>query len=159
MSFLEALEYSALGDWVATSPWGYPALLAAHSVGLAVIVGILFALNLRILGSFPGIQLDAMRGMLKLAWAGFVLNLASGVALFIAQATFFITHPAFLIKIGAIFLAIVDAALIQNILKHNAASWDEGGSVSTKTKVLATASLLLWLTAIVAGRLIAYIES
>ena len=158
MSFFESLEYSALGDWVATSYWGYPALLTAHSKGLAIVVGILFALNMRILGAFPGIELDAMRRMLRLAWAGFGLNLASGTALFVAQASFFITHIAFQIKIAAIFLAIIDAALIQSLLKNNATDWDSGEAISGKARLLAVVSLLLWLTAIIAGRLIAYIE-
>lgn len=158
MSFFESLEYSALGNWVATSPWGYPALLTAHSVGLAIVVGVLFALNMRILGAFSSISLDAMRGMLRLAWSGFILNLVSGVALFVAQASFFITHIAFQIKIAAILLAIIDAALVQNLLKYHAMQWDSGEIVSGKTRLLAAVSLLLWVTAIIAGRLIAYIE-
>lgn len=157
MSFFESLEHSALGDWVATSYWGYPALLTAHSVGLAIVVGVLFALNMRILGSFSEIKFYAMRRMLRLAWCGFILNFVSGAALFVTQASFFVTHLAFQIKIAAILLAIIDAALIQNLLKRHEARWDAGEAVMGKTKFLAIMSLLLWLTAIIAGRLIAYI--
>jgi len=158
MAFLEWLEYSALADWVATSIWGYPILLTAHSVGLAIIVGILFVLNLRLLGLFSDIAIVSLSGLLKLAWSGFILNLVSGFCLFSSQATFFVTHIAFLVKIAAILLAIVNAAFIQNLIKTQGDYWDSGGEVSGLAKGLAMVSLLLWLTAIIAGRLIAYID-
>lgn len=152
MSFLYWLETSALGDWVATSLWGYPIMLAAHSVGLAIIVGILFVLNLRLIGFFPKIDPRLLRPLIKLAWAGFIVNLISGFMLFAAQAPYFITHPAFIIKLIAIFLAIINAALLQNLLKENVEK-----DKFSKGKYLAISSLVLWSTAIIAGRMIAYI--
>lgn len=157
MSILERLELSPLAEWVGTSVWGYPIMLTSHSVGLAIIVGIALVLNLRLLGLIQGLPLSALRGMLKLAWAGFILNLVSGFALFSAQATYFITHPAFLVKIAAIFLAIIDAAFVQGLLRRQAENWDEGVAISAGARGLALLSMLLWLTAIIAGRLIAYI--
>ncbi len=158
MAFLEWLEYSALADWVATSIWGYPILLTAHSVGLAIIVGILFVLNLRLLGLFSEIAITSLSSLLKLAWIGFILNLVSGFCLFSSQATYFATHIAFLIKITAIILAIVNAAFIQSLIRTQGHHWDSGGDVTGLAKGLAASSLVLWLTAIIAGRLIAYID-
>lgn len=157
MSFLQSLETSAVAEWVATSTWGYPLMLTSHSIGLGIVVGILFVLNLRLLGELRDLPFSAMQSMLKLAWAGFVLNFVSGVALFSAQASYFITHPAFLVKIAAIFLAIIDAAFIQGLLRSNAGDWDGGAALTTQAKLLSLSSLTLWLTAIIAGRLIAYI--
>ncbi len=157
MTFFESLEASRVAEWVAASIWGYPITLTAHSVGLSVVVGVLFVLNLRLLGLLKGIPLDALRGLLTLAWAGFALNVVSGLALFSSQATYFITHPAFLVKISAIFLASLDAVLIQQILRRHASEWDAGTTVPAGIRILAALSLLLWLGAITAGRLIAYI--
>jgi len=157
MAFLEWLEFSALADWVATSAWGYPLMLTSHSVGLAIIVGILFVINMRILGYFSSISVASLRCFLKLAWAGFVVNLISGLALFVAQATFFATHIAFLIKIAAIFFALINAVFIQNMLRRQGEAWDKGEPITGHAKTLAICSLTLWLVAIIAGRLIAYI--
>ena len=156
MAFLEWLEYSAFSDWGATSEWGYPMMITAHSVGMAIIIGLLFVLNLRLLGAFQQIPIASLRSLLKLAWTGFVINLGSGISLFISQATFFATHVAFLVKIAAIFLALINAAFIQQILRQQAGNSD-GGGVTIKMKILAVSSLTLWLTAIIAGRLVAYI--
>lgn len=157
MAFLEWLELSALADWISTSSWGYPLLLTLHSLGMAVIVGILFVLNLRILGCFKALPVVQLRPFLKLAWVGFIVNLGSGLALFAAQATFFIVHVAFIIKITGIFMAIINAALLQKLLRQHGEQWDTGATVSAGTKALAGSSLVLWMTAIIAGRLIAYI--
>lgn len=157
MAFLEWLEYSALAEWVGASLWGYPIMLASHSVGLAVVVGVLFVLDMRLVGMFSKLEISALKGMLKLAWAGFVLNFISGFALFAAQATYFITHKAFIIKIIAIFLAILNAAFLQHLLRQNSEAWDAGEAIPMTAKVLAISSLLLWSVAIIAGRLIAYV--
>jgi hypothetical protein len=110
-----------------------------------------------LLGSFAGIPYQSLLGIIKLAWVGFVVNLISGLALFASQASMFVRHPAFLIKIAAIFVAMILAAVIQNQLRQHAKSWDESRADVGAVSRLAAVSLALWLTAMIAGRLIAYI--
>jgi hypothetical protein len=113
---------------------------------------------MRLLGFFSDITIVGLSSVLKLAWSGFLINLVSGTALFISQATFFATHIAFLIKITAIILALVNAAFIQSLIKQQGQHWDSVGATPGRVKVLALVSLALWVTAIIAGRLIAYID-
>tara|TARA_B110000495_G_C23037086_1_gene619808 strand:- start:2241 stop:2816 length:576 start_codon:yes stop_codon:yes gene_type:complete len=154
----EWLEMSPLAEWVGGSLIGYPLMLTSHGVGMSIVVGILFVMNLRLLGFFNGIAFSAFNPLLKLAWAGFVLNFISGCALFIAQATVFIESIPFLIKIAAIFLAGINAAFIQNLMKQKSVNWDAGDVVSGSVRWLAISSLVLWSTVIVAGRMIAYLD-
>ncbi|MFT4823119.1 MAG: hypothetical protein ACJAUG_003440 [Halioglobus sp.] len=158
MEFFGWLELSSLGDWVATSTWGYPILLSCHAIGLAVVAGSLTIVDLRVLGCFPGLEIAPLRCLIKLAWVGFIVNLISGFSLFAGQATYFITHPAFLIKITCILLALVGTARLQGLFKRHADDWDAGGAVGSNAKILALSSLLLLCAAMIAGRLIAYIE-
>lgn len=158
MAFFEWLEYSALAEWVATSTWGYPLLLTTHSIGLAIIVGILFVVNLRVIGAFSNISIVSLANLFPLARAAFVLNLTSGFGLFMSQATLFVTHPAFLIKITAIILALVNARFIDRRIAIEGERWDLGDPIPTTVKMLAAGSITLWLIAIIAGRLIAYVE-
>lgn len=157
MSILQWLEVSSLADMVAASLWGYPIMIAAHSFGLAIVVGIIFMLDLRILGIIRNVSFVGMHRMMKLAWVGFIINFASGFCLFAAQATYFITSVTFLVKVGAIFIAMITAAFIQKMLADSGERWDTGGDVSGQAKLLAIVSLLLWSVAIIAGRLIAYV--
>lgn len=157
MRFLEWLEFSALADWVAASLWGYPITLTAHGVGLAIVVGIIFMLCLRLLGLFEGLPYQSVLSYMKLAWAGFALNLVSGVMLFSAQATIFIVSIPFLTKIATILIAAVIAGLMQEKVRVGAVGWDSGTEVPKSVKALAVLSIILWSIAIIAGRLIAYI--
>lgn len=158
MNTFEWLEVSALADWVNGSLWGYPIMLVCHAIGLAVVVGILTMLNLRILGLFRGLSFASFNPLIKLAWVGFVVNFASGCALFVGQATVFVESTPFLIKISAIFLAGINAAFLQNLLKQNALRWDTGEALAESGRLFAISSLILWSIAVIAGRMIAYLD-
>ena len=157
MAFFEWLEYTRLAIWVGESLWGYPIMISLHAIGLGTVVGILVMLDLRILGSFDGMPYGTLNGFMRIAWAGFVVNLLSGTALFTAQATVFVESLPFLIKIPAILAAVGIAAVMQKQLRQNAQDWDSGVAVSGAAKSLAWVSIALWLIAMIAGRLIAYL--
>lgn len=151
------LETTELATWVAVSLWGYPIMLSLHVVGLAVVVGIFAMRDLCLLGLFPGIQPSAFLGLGKLGWVGFIVNAVSGFALFASQATVFVTSVPFLIKIACIVAGMVLAGVIQSRLRAELALGDSLAVVSNSTRTIALVSLMFWLAAIIAGRLIAYI--
>ena len=151
------LETTELATWVAVSLWGYPIMLSLHVVGLAVVVGIFAMRDLCLLGLFPGIQPSAFLGLGKLGWVGFIVNAVSGFALFASQATVFVTSVPFLIKIASIVAGMVLAGVIQSRLRAELALGDSVAVVSKSTRTIALVSLMFWLAAIIAGRLIAYI--
>jgi len=157
MSFFTWLESSSLALIIAESQWGYPIALTCHAAGMATMVGLVAVVDLRVAGFFKVIPLESVRKALKVAWWGFLLNVVSGFSLFASQASYFITHKAFLLKLVAIFLATINAWMLQQMLRDNSVTWDTSGVTSSKAKIFAISSLVLWLTAIIAGRLIAYV--
>ncbi len=157
MGIITWLESSFMAVWVGESLWGYPISLAAHSVGMAIMVGIVAMVDLRVAGFFPSLSLTSMRTAIKVAWWGFLINVVSGFALYTSQASYFTTHKAFIVKIIAIVLAAINAYILQKMLAKNSVNWDAGEAIPTKAKQLAIFSLLLWTIAVIAGRLIAYV--
>jgi len=153
---LERLEGSALAIFVAESLYGYPIALGLHSIGLAIVVGLLMFVDLRLLNFLTEIPLSSLRPVIRIAWGGFAVNAISGFALFSSQATYFMYHTPFLIKISLIALGVSIAAYLQRQLRRNAASWDDG-SQPISIKAVAAISLVCWFGAIIAGRLIAYL--
>jgi len=151
------LENTPVAIWVGVSLWAYPGLLAVHIIGLAVVVGIFTMRDLRLLGMFPGLQPAAFLPLSKLAWIGFIINAISGFLLFTSQATIFVNNLPFLIKISAIIVGMVLAGVIQSRLRLQFAGAAEETSIDGSTRAIALASLMCWLTAIIAGRLIAYL--
>lgn len=153
----DLVEETAIARWVGESLWGYPILLSLHAVGLAVAVGVFVMRDLRLAGLFGGISFDSLGSLQKLGWSGLVINVLSGALLFTSQATMFVGNPAFLLKISMIFLAALTAALIQARMSNDSSRWDASGAATGAVRGLATLSIMLWLGAIVAGRLIAYV--
>lgn len=156
------LENTSVAVWVSTSYYAYPALLSIHIVGLAIVVGLFSMRDLKLLGLFAELPLEKQSGLGGLALAGFSLNLLSGLLLFSSQASYLITSVPFLIKISLILSGMVVAMLIQSRIKK-AGLTDLLGTLSDSLsgipvpKTLAVASLLIWSSAIIAGRLIAYV--
>lgn len=151
------LEESSLALWVGTSLWGYPIVLGMHVVGLSIAVGILMMLNLRILGLVKAVAFGAFISLYKIAWIGLAINVVSGLALFSSQATYFVENKPFLIKITFIAVGVVLAILIRRELGSKAVDWDNGeNSPGGRVRLLSMASVICWIGAICAGRLIAY---
>ncbi len=157
MGFLNWLESTAYSQWIVSGLTGWPLMLSMHAVGLAIIVGVMFALNLRVFGLFRPIPLTSLHGLMAIGWIGIGLNVFSGMSLFVAQAAFYVTNFPFLFKITFVILGIGNLYHMQKLLKRDAASWEAAGAVPRKGLVLAGTSFAFWTIAVVAGRLIAYL--
>ena len=140
---LESLEGSAFSVWLreSTSVWAYPTVLTLHTFGMGVLAGASMAFDLRLLGIARRIPLNVLRPLFPLMWSAFWVNAVTGSMLFAANATTRGTSVLFLMKMSFVALGVVTIVL----LKRN------------PTKLLAVASLVLWLAAITAGRLLAYL--
>ena len=158
MSLFEMLEATSLAIWINESLLGYPLTLASHTAGLAIMVGINVMINLRVVGVTKNIPYSALYRLFKYAWAGLLINVISGFSLFSAQATWFVTNIAFLIKITAVAVGAILSVYLCVILKRSALSGAGGVSTGLDAKLIAYVSLVVWLIAITGGRMIAYIE-
>ncbi|GAB4035096.1 MAG: hypothetical protein Fur0014_00540 [Rubrivivax sp.] len=135
---------------IAEHPWAYPALEVVHIVGIALLLGNLVLLELRLLGAAPALPLDALaRPALGLVLAGFALAAASGLTMFAAHPGELLSNGAFLAKMGLLALAGLNAALF-----HARDGLRRADALARAQTVL---SLGLWLGAIMAGRWIAYL--
>jgi hypothetical protein len=132
-------------------------MLSIHAIGLALIVGIVFAMNLRMLGFYSTIPLTSLYDILRIAWIGIVLNVITGLSIFMTQANSYVVSTPFQLKMTFIILGIVNLVYTQKVLQREAASWQATGAVPRNGILLAVSSLILWILAVVTGRLIAYI--
>jgi hypothetical protein len=132
-------------------------MLTIHAIGLSLIVGIVFAMNLRMLGFYTTIPLTSLYDFLRVAWIGIVLNVITGLSIFMTQANSYVHSVPFGLKIAFIVLGIANLVYTQKTLQREAAGWQAAGAVPGKGILLAASSLLFWILAVVTGRLIAYI--
>lgn len=151
----QALAAVPLAVWMRGVTWAYPVVETAHIVGLACLVGSIAVVDLRILGFSKALPAGAlMRHVLPFSIAAFFLVVASGLMLFLAQASDLTGNRVFLLKMCLIGLAGVNAALFHTGAWANPSTWADHAPLPAR--VLAAFSLLLWTAVITCGRWIAY---
>ncbi len=135
--------------WIGSSPWAYPALEVLHVCGIALLLGSLVVLELRIWGFAPALPLPALaRLSLPVSLAGFGLIVCSGLAMFAAHPGEMLANRAFVTKMGLVMFAGINATVF-----HSRGGLQKADGVARAQTLL---SLGLWLAVIICGRWIAY---
>jgi hypothetical protein len=148
------LEATALASWARESPsiWAYPTILTLHTAGLGIVVGASAVIDLRLLGFGRRIPTAALAPLFAMIGWAFALNAATGVVLFMADATAKSKQVVFFVKLALIALALWDTLVLRRSMSTSTVMAGSGFS-----RLLAIASLVLWTGAITAGRLMAYL--
>jgi hypothetical protein len=161
MTPIGALEASALGQALRESQWLYPAVETVHIVGIGLLFGSIAMLDLRLLGFSRGIPVRRLaRHVLPWSAAAFLLIVPSGLLMFVAYATDLISSPVFVVKMCLIMAAGLNAALFHTVVFPSVEVWDSEEmrrlGPPPSARVSAAVSLLVWISVIACGRLLAY---
>jgi len=158
---LGALEASGLGQAMRQWLWLYPTVETIHIVGIGLLFGSIAVLDLRLLGfsrSFPVKKLASH--VLPWTLGSFLLIIPSGFLMFTAHATEFIDSEVFLLKMGLILAGGVNAGIFHTTVFRSADVWDSEEMRKLppppSVRAFAAISLLLWISVIACGRLLAY---
>jgi hypothetical protein len=154
--FLRSIEASSLSTWFreSDSPFAFYFILLFHTFGLALLVGGNAVMDLRLLGIERSIPLAPLKRIFPIMWAGFAINATSGILLLIAYPTKALTNPVFYTKLLIIALAVWVMTKLKSRVFDDS-TLDETAMVA-RGRPLAKWSLVLWIAAITAGRLLAY---
>ncbi len=137
-------------SWISSHLWAYPALEVAHLIGIALLLGNLVLLELRVLGAAPALPLPALaRAALGVALCGFGLAATSGLLMFASQPLDLLANRVFTLKMLLLAAAASNAAWF-----HGRGSLQRLDGVAKAQTVL---SLGLWLAVLTCGRFIAYV--
>lgn len=134
----------------------YALVSAAHVLGIALLVGPILVLDLRVLGLLPGPPLPVMAPFLsRIAGFGLGLAIATGLLLLSVSPAEYLANPAFRLK--AILLVLM---ALNIVLVHRGADWRtlrNGGPAGAALKLQATISAAGWLGVLMAGRMIGFV--
>ncbi len=151
-ALLASLEAAWWAQLLRTSRWGYAAISAVHVLGLALLVGAVLPLDLRLLGfrRFARHE-ELMRVLAPVAAAGLAIAIVSGVALLAVRATEYVTLGVMQAK-----LALVAAGTLSAIIAHCRHGPALAEASPGQLAFHGSVSLACWLGALVCGRLIAF---
>jgi hypothetical protein len=153
------LEGSTLGHLMRDSGvWTYGLVNLSHILGVAVLFGSVLILDLRLMGAWRQIPLSLItRPTVTMASIGFAVAAASGAGLLATKATDYIGNPFFYVKYPAIALALFNIYLV-----HRTKAWrahrerDLMPPEKSQLARMGAVSLVFWLIAVSAGRMIGY---
>lgn len=131
--------------------------LGAHVMAMAMVVGTVAAVDLRLLGASARHHAAASfaAGILPWTWAAFALVVTTGVMLFAPQALRYAANGMFQMKFILLALAGLNMLVFNLLIARRTAGWDEGPP-PLAVRLSGGLSLLLWFSVLAAGRLIAY---
>jgi hypothetical protein len=158
-AFLTWLEASTLGASIrAAGPWAYAVINLAHILGISTLFGAVLVLDLRLLGWFRQLRIAPLSGAtVPLGITGFGLAAASGVCMLATNATEYIDNPFLLVKFPAIGAGLLNVAVLSALpVWRQRSTREPTPGEARQLAVVGGVSLIAWLTAIAAGRMIAY---
>jgi hypothetical protein len=143
---------------VASKSW-WAAMMVMHFVGLSLILGVVGAIDLRILGFARQLPLAPLHRLLPLAMVGLGLNFVTGMLAFIGMPVYYAADIAFWLKLCALMLLGLNAALFYLTgVFDGVERLGPGEDATLSAKIIAASSLVLWFAVIITGRYIQRFE-
>src|ERR1700722_18243121 len=147
-----ALEQTPPGLSIATSRWFFPLLETLHVLAVAVVVGSVTMLDVRLLGlgNMQRPFSELMRNVLPWTWSAFVVAAICGGLLFSSKASTYYVNLPFRIKVTCLILA----ALNMLIFHWHAPSvpFADVGPPPVRARIVGAISLTLWIAIVSCGR-------
>lgn len=159
LEFCQWLDQTSVGTTIRQSLWLFPAIETVHLLGMAALVGTITVLDFRLLGWAARQQRVSQLAtrLIPWAWAGFGVQVVTGVLLFSSEAVKIYANPAFRLKMLLLLLAGVQALVFQVMISPKLASSDELPSPPLAAKAMGAISILLWVGIVTAGRFIGFV--
>jgi len=153
VGFVCSVELSSVGLWLTGGTgnfMAYPITLSAHGLGMMTVMGVVIAFNMRVLGFAKNISISAYDRLFMIGWAGFMLNLVSGLLLLTGYFSTYIFQGSFQLKIAFIVLGGILMKVVMSGIRN--------GRDEKVTMLLSAACMASWSGAIITGRLMAYLQ-
>jgi hypothetical protein len=157
-TFCAWLNSTAISTNLRESDWPFPIIETIHILGLAVSVGVVFWIDLRLMGLIMRREpMSDVVGQLE-PWAvrGFSVMFLSGILLFVSEPLYCYNATAFRVKLLFVALAGLNVWFFHSRVYRYVMEWDESPSLPWRAKMVGVLSLVLWFSVIATGRWTAY---
>jgi hypothetical protein len=152
------LESTAMSRAVTHYSWIWPACETLHFVGLALLIGNVGVLDLRMLGAAKRLPVAPLARLVRWGVLGFVINVLTGIVFFVGAPSQYVNNIAFMYKL--LFIALAGANLaVFNLsgLGRRVGVLGPGDDAPVSAKIMAATSLFLWVGVMFWGRMLPFI--
>ena len=153
------IDATPLAEEIRISLWLFPALEIAHVAAIALVLGSLARVDLRLVGlaSRNRSITEISREMLPWTWVGFVLATIFGVLLFVGQPIRYVEVAFFDAKMILILLAGLNMLVFEYLTRRGAGRWDRAPTPPLQVRIAGALSLAFWISVVICGRLIGFV--
>jgi hypothetical protein len=144
-----------VGSFVTETPWMWPTCETLHFVGLSLLCGVVFLVDLRVLGVMRGVSFASLHRLLPWAALGFGLNVVTGMLFFVGIPGQYIHNVAFYWKVGLVMLAGANALYFT--LFDEPWSLGPGEDAPLTAKVFAASAMVLWVAVMYCGSMLPFL--
>ena len=159
VNILQWLNDTSLAEAIRDSVWIFPAIETVHVIAIALVVGSIMRLDLRLAGLLwrdrPVTEVSGQ--MLPWTWASFVVAAIFGLLLFASKPFTYLQILFFDVKKFLIVLAGLNMVIFQHVIFKGVTKWDRSPMPPTAVRVAGSLSLAFWLSVLVCGRLIGFV--
>jgi len=143
------------GLFVTGRPWMWPACETLHFVGLSLLMGVVLALDLRMLGVMKNVSFAAVHRLLPWGILGFGINVTTGMAFFVGVPAQYTGNVAFYWKVILVMLAGANALYFTMVDE----AWEirSGDDAPFTAKLVAGSALVLWVGVMYFGSMLPFI--
>jgi len=152
------IENSALAQVLIETPWAFPTLETLHFIGLILLMGSLYVMDMRLMGFGRAMPIAAVLRFVPVSVIGFLINLSTGIGFLFTDPFRYYPNLAFRLKMLAIVLAGLNLLWFKLALNVKALEAQNSSDPGLMIRWIGGISMLLWTSVVVLGRMIPYLE-
>ncbi len=156
-SFAVWLRSTSLSEAIRVLPWLWPVCEIVHFIALSLLVGVVGFFDLRLLGLFARVPLNAAWSLMPWGKAGFALAMITGLTFFIGAPDQYVTNVAFYAKLAFLAIAGLNAMSFERIFGAAVAASDARGATPLAFKAIGAVSIVCWFLVIYWGRMLPFV--
>jgi hypothetical protein len=146
---------TALGRFVVGAPWMWPVCETLHFIGLSLLLGVVLAVDLRMMGFMRSVSFATLHRLLPWAVLGFGLNVITGMFFFIGAADQYTVNFAFQWKIGLVLVAGLNAVYFTTLDQPWTLGTGEDAPITAKA--FAMSAVVLWVAIMFFGSMLPFL--
>ena len=144
-----------VGSFVIDTRWMWPTCETLHFIGLSLLMGVAFLVDLRVLGVVKGVSFASLHRLLPWAALGFGVNVITGMLFFVGIPGQYIHNTTFYWKMALVMLAGLNAVYF-TLLEE---PWELGPKEDAPltAKIAAASAMLLWVGVMYCGSMLPFL--
>jgi hypothetical protein len=145
----------SVGTFVTGNRWMWPTCETLHFIGLSLLLGVVFLVDLRALGVVRGVSFVSLHRLLPWAALGFGLNVVTGMLFFVGIPNQYIHNASFYWKIALVMIAGVNAVYFTLLEEPWALGPKEDAPL--RIKIAAASAMVLWVGVLYCGSMLPFL--